>query len=78
MREPNLHTKLLGHPAVVLFAWVAGGCSLYAWVFINSAIWPLTLAGVFVMARTVRANDRLRTWQQWQRDWNAMGEEPRR
>jgi hypothetical protein len=73
VREPSLKTKLLGSTRVVLLVWAIGALVGYGWLQ-DGSLWPLGVAAILAIGVVMRAHEQVRTWRQWKRQWDAMGE----
>ena len=77
MREPSLQTKILGSAPMVLLVWAIGALIGYGWLQ-DGSLWLLGVGAIIAISTVMRAHEQVRTWRQWQREWDAMGEPPPR
>jgi hypothetical protein len=73
MKEPSLKTKLLGSSPVVLLVWAIGALVGYGWLQ-DGSFWLLGVVAILAIGVVMRAHEQVRTWRQWKREWDAMGE----
>jgi hypothetical protein len=73
MREPSLQTKLLGSAPVVLLVWAIGALIGFGWLQ-DGSLWLFGVGAILAISTVMRAHEQVRTWRQWQREWDAMGE----
>lgn len=77
-REPSLQTKLLASPPVFFGSWALALWMGYQWTQQNEA-WPLLIPVGLLMAAVMKADEQVRAYKVWKREWDAMaGIAPRR
>ena len=72
MTPPGLKTQLLANPAVILGSWGTGAWLVYQWTQ-DQVAWPfVVMIGVFVSS-VMKAEERVRAYRQWKREWDSLG-----
>ena len=73
MKEPPLQTKILGSAPMVLLVWAIGALIGYGWLH-DGSLWLFGVSAIIAVSTVMRAHEQVRTWRQWKREWDAMGE----
>lgn len=71
MREPSFQTKLLASPPVFFGSWAFAAWSVYAWTQHDDAWWLAAGFGMLVAA-VMKADEQVRAYKAWKREWDAM------
>ena len=58
---------------MVLLVWAMGALIGYGWLQ-DSSLWLFGVAAILSIGVVMRAHEQVRTWRQWKREWDAMGE----
>jgi uncharacterized protein YacL len=68
---------LLANPAVILGAWGAGAWLAYQWTQ-DQVAWPFVIMGGVAISSVMKAEQRVRAYRRWKRDWDSLGNRPPR
>lgn len=77
MREPSLQARLLASPPVFYGSW-----GLAIWLLYqgsqDDSIWLVLIMTAIVMTPIMKADQQVKAFKSWQRQWNAMAGTPAR
>jgi hypothetical protein len=75
MKQPSPITSILASGPVFFGSWVFACWLLYQWS-LDGGIWPLIVVmGGFLLA-VMKADERLKAYKAWKREWDAMDGQP--
>lgn len=75
MKEPAAQTRLLASPPVFYGTWASTLWLGYQWTQHPDA-WPLAVGAGFFLAAVMKADEQVRAWKAWKREWDAMAGTP--
>lgn len=77
MREPSTQTRILASPPVFFGSWAFVLWLTYIWWQGAPIVLGLGIAIAFLM-RVMQADEQVRAWKAWKREWDAMSALPPR
>ena len=71
MREPSIQTKLLASPPVFFGSWALAALSVYGWSQ-HPDSWPMPIWFGLLVTAVMKADEQVRAYKAWRREWDAM------